>query len=409
MKTLSINTPPLPPPLSVVAAPLIALYLTACGSNATEQQGPPPAPMVSVAEVLVQELNTWDEFTGRIEAVESVEVRPRVAGAIQAVRFTEGRDVAQGEVLFVIDQRTYRAELARAEAELERARAQVAVAQSEAKRARKLIEARAISQEVHDQRIATNAQVRASVHAAEAAVEIARLNLEFTEVRSPIAGRAGRALVTKGNLVDANTTLLTTVVSLDPVYAYFEGDEQVYLRSPDLAQRGTRNPVFVGLSTEEGFPHEGVMDFVDNQVNPDTGTIRGRAVLSNRGREFTPGLFARIRLQGTDKQRAILVDDKAILTDQDRKYVYVLGEGNTAQRRDIKPGRAVEGLRIVTAGLNAGDKVIVHGIQKVFFPGMPVQPQAIEMGAPPPAPRAPGPAMGGAGGEIGNASEEPRT
>ena len=375
--------------LSAVAVLLTPLLLSACGSDASGNLAPPPAPTVSVAEVLAREVNLWDEFTGRVEAVETVEVRPRVDGYIQEVRFDEGREVNKGDVLFVIDQRPYRAALARAEADLARARAQAELARTEVARARKLLKSRAISQEEHDRRIASDAEVKAGVRAAEAAVEMARLNLEFTEVRAPIAGRAGRALVTEGNLVNAGATALVTVVSLDPVYVYFESDEQTYLRSADLARRGTRSAVLVGLANEDGFPHAGVMDFVDNQVDPDTGTIRGRAVLSNRDRRFIPGLFARVKLRSSDARSAILVDDKAILTDQDRKYVYVLGPENRAVRRDVTLGRRVDGLRIVSEGLSAHDRVIVHGVQKVFFPGMAVQPQTIAMGDPPAAPAGP--------------------
>jgi multidrug efflux system membrane fusion protein len=383
-----------PDPLAALAGLLLAVFvavvLTACGSDAAEHAGPPPAPAVSVAEPIVRDVNGWDEFTGRVEAVETVEIRPRVSGYIDDIRYTEGREVRKGDVLFVIDPRPYRAELARAEADLARARAEAELAQSEVARARKLLEARAISQEEHDQRIATGAQTRASVRAVEAAVETARLNLEFTVVRSPIAGRAGRALVTEGNLVGPGAIVLTTVVSLDPVYVYFEGDEQVYLRSAELARRAdaTAAPpaVFVGLANEDGFPHEGRLDFVDNQVNPATGTIRSRAVLANADRTFTPGLFARVKLVGSAAASTILVDDKAILTDQDRKYVYVLGPDNKALRRDLKLGRIVAGLRVVSEGLSAGDKVIVHGAQKIFFPGMAVQPTAIAMGDPPPSP-----------------------
>ena len=379
---------PLPALAGLLLAALAGVLLTACGTGAAQQpSGPPPAPAVSVAAVVARGVNTWDEFTGRVEAAETVAIRPRVAGYIQEVRFSDGHEVRKGEVLFVIDQRPYRAELAGAEAELARARAQATLARSEVARARALLEARAISQEEHDQRIAADAQISAGVRAAEAAVEVARLNLEFTAVRSPIAGRAGRAQVTAGNLVEPGTTLLTTVVSLDPVYVYFEGDERIYLRSADFANRDAHK-VFVGLSNEDGYPHEGALDFVDNQLNPETGTIRGRAVLDNADRTFTPGLFARVRLQGNDTQQALLVDDKAVLTDQDRKYVYVLGPENRAERRDIVPGRIVNGLRVVTSGLTAGDQVIVHGIQKVFFPGMPVQPQVIAMGDPAPAPAA---------------------
>ena len=372
----------------LLLAVLVAVVLTACGSTAAEPAAGMPPPSVSVAAAVEREVHASEEFTGRVEATGSVEIRPRVAGYIQRVNFREGSEVRKGDVLFVIDQRPYRADVARTEAELARARAQADLGKSEVARAHKLVEARAISQGEFDQRIANEAQARANVHAAEAALEVARLNLEFTQVRAPIAGRAGQALVTEGNLVGPGTTLLTTVVSLDPVYVYFQGDEQVFLRSADLAQRG-RNaaalPVFVGLAHEDGFPHEGRLDFVDNQIDPATGTIRSRAVLSNADRSFTPGLFARVRLVGSSASKAVLIDDKAILTDQDRKYVYVLGPENRAQRRDIRVGRLADGLRIVTEGLAAGDPVIVHGVQKVFFPGMPVQPQTIAMGEGPAA------------------------
>jgi len=364
----------------VLGTMLSALLVTACADSAAEWGGQPPPPEVSVATVVVQRINDWDEFTGRVESPETVQIRPRVSGYLHEVSYTEGREVAKGDVLFVIDQRPYRAALAQAEAELARARAQAALADSEVVRARKLLESRAISQEEHDQAIAAGAQAAANVGAVEAAVELARLDLEFTEVRSPIAGLAGRANVTAGNLVSSSDSLLTTVVSLDPVYVYFESDEQVYLRSADLGQRGTQNTVFVGLATDQGFPHEGVLDFVDNQVDPATGTIRARAVLDNDDRRFTPGLFARVRLQSIDSETAILIDERAILTDQDRRFVYLLDQNNTAQRRDVQLGKSVEGLRIITSGLAQGDQVIVHGVQKIFFPGMPVQARTIAMG-----------------------------
>jgi multidrug efflux system membrane fusion protein len=373
----------------------VSIALSGCGSHAAEPPPAPPAPAVSVAEVLAKDVKQWDEFSGRIAAVDSVEIRPRVSGYITEVRFKEGKEVRKGEVLFVIDPRPYKAELARAEADLARARAQEELAQSQAARASQLLEVHAISREEGDQRAAARAQARAGVLGAEAALQTAKLNVEFTEVRSPIDGRAGQALVTEGNLVSAqgNPALLTTVVSLDPVYVYFEGDESIYLHYNELARSGerassrdARNPVRVGLANEDGFPHEGAMDFVDNQLNPATGTIRGRAVMPNKDRVFTPGLFARVKLLGSGTTHALLIDDKAVLTDQDRKYVYVLGPDNKALRRDVKLGRVTDGLRVVSEGLQPGDKVIVHGVQKIFFPGMPVQPQAITMGDPAPAP-----------------------
>jgi multidrug efflux system membrane fusion protein len=396
---------------------LSALVLSSCNrGDATPAQQPPP-PSVSVAEVVTKDVTQWDEFMGHVEAVETVEIRPRVAGYIEKVMFKEGKEVKKGDVLFVIDQRPFKAELARAQAELARAQARAKLAVAQAQRATRLVEEGAMSKEEADTRTAADAQAKAEIRAAEAAVEVARLNLEYTEIRSPIDGRTSRALVTPGNLVSGGSmvpeaTLLTTVVSLDPVYVYFEGDEQTYLRYGEMARNGERkssrdvaNPVLVGLANEEGFPHKGRMDFVDNRVDPATGTIRGRAVLENKDRIFTPGLFARVRLLGSGKFSALLIDDKAVLTDQNRKYVYVLGEGNTAQRRDVKLGRVVEGLRVVTEGLRPGDKVIVHGVQKVFFPGMPVSPQVISMGDPPPAPTPPGPPPGN---DKKDAAKEPK-
>jgi len=256
-----------------------------------------------------------------------------------------------------------------------------------------LVASNAISRDQADTRKASVAQSNAVVNAAQAAVAEARLNLEFTEVRAPISGRAGRALVTPGNLVQADTTLLTTLVSQDPVYVYFESDERAYLRYAALARQGERNAsanaVRVGLADEQGYPHEGTVDFTDPQVDSSTGTIRTRAILANADRRFTPGLFARVQLEGARESTALLIDDKAVLTDQDRKYVYVLGADSTAVRKDVTLGRMADGLRVVVSGLTGEDRVIVGGVQKVFMPGMPVAPQVVEMGAPPEAKPAP--------------------
>jgi multidrug efflux system membrane fusion protein len=309
---------------------------------------------------------------------------------VQRVAYKEGQEVRKGDLLFVIDQRPYRAALDRALADLERARSEARLAQTQDVRAQQLIEAKAISREEFETRKAATAQGNAGVRAAEAAVATARLDLQFTDVRSPIDGRAGRALVTDGNLAQADTTVLTTVVSQDPIFVYFESDEQTYLRYAKLAREGKRsrssNPVRVGLADQAGFPYRGTVDFVDNRVDPATGTIRVRAVLPNADRSLTPGLFARVQLQGSGEFEAMLIDDKAVLTDQDRKYVYVLGQDNKAVRKDVELGRMIDGLRVIESGLAARDKVIVHGVQKVFMPGMPVAPKTIAMGAPAPAP-----------------------
>lgn len=367
---------------ALLLAAMTALAATGCSSDASPAAGPPP-PEVSVASVLSRTVGQWDDFTGRVAAVESVELRPRISGYVQRVAYAEGQEVRKGDLLFVVDPRPYQAALDRAQAELARARAEARLAQAQDARAQSLIEAKAISREEFEQRKANSAGADAAVRAAEAAVAAARLDLQFTQVRSPIAGRAGRALVTEGNLAQADATLLTTVVSQDPVFVYFETDEQTWLRYAALARKGERrdtgNPVRVGLANEAGYPHAGTVDFIDNQVDPRTGTLRARAVLRNPDRLFTPGLFARVQLQGGGARQALLVDDKAVLTDQDRKYVYVLGKGNTAQRKDVVLGRSVDGLRVVTSGLSAGDKVIVRGVQKVFFPGMPVVPKQVAM------------------------------
>lgn len=384
--------------LALAASVVIALAAVGCGSQAATPEGAPPPPDVSVAQVLTKQVRQWDEFTGRVTAVESVELRPRVSGYVERVAYQEGQEVKKGDLLFVIDQRRYRAELNRAQAELERARAEARLAQTQDKRAQTLVEAKAISREEFETRRAATTQGNASVRAAEAAVASAQLDLTFTEVRAPISGRAGRALVTAGNLAQADQTLLTTLVSQNPMYVYFESDEQTYLRYNELARKGERaenkNPVRIGLASETGYPHQGTVDFTDNQVDPRTGTIRARAVVDNSDRVFTQGLFARVQLEGTGDFKAMLVDDKAVLTDQDRKYVYVLGPKNEAVRKDVVLGRMIDGLRVVNSGLAPTDKVIVHGVQKVFFPGMPVAPKTIAMGAPAPAPAAPGAAAG---------------
>ena len=368
---------------------LSVAVIAGCSSQADENAQMPPAE-VSAAPVLIKQISQWDDFSGRVQAVENVDLRPRVSGYIDRVNYAEGQEVKKGEVLFTIDSRSYRAELARAQADLARARSQLELGRSEAARAKRLSELQAISTESYEQRRSAAAEAQANVQAAQAAVDAARLNLEFTQVRAPITGRAGRALVTAGNLVSAgdSASVLTTLVSLDKMHVHFDTDERTFLHYAELARKGERPsengagvPVQVGLVGEEGFPHTGTVDFLDNQVDPNTGTIRARALLDNASRKFTPGLFARVRVLGSGQFKAMLVDDKAVLTDQDRKYVYVVDAKGTAQRKDVQIGRMADGLRIVESGLASGDKVIVNGVQKVFFPGMPVKAKAVAMGA----------------------------
>lgn len=361
--------------ISLAAGIALALVLSGCAGNAAEPHAP-PAPEVSVATVVSQSVRASDEFTGRVAAVETVELRPRVSGYVERVAFAEGQEVRKGDVLFVIDDRRYRADYDKSVADLARARAEAKLAQTQDARAESLIASRAISRDEYESRKAASSGSDAAVRAAEAAVARAKLDLEYTKVVAPIDGRAGRALVTVGNLAQADATPLTTLVSLDPVHVYFEGDEQAYLR---LAREFGNATVRVGLSDEEGYPHEGTVDFIDNQVDARTGTIRARAVLANADRRFTPGLFARVQLEGVAATQALLVDEKAVLTDQDRKYVYVLGEKNAAMRKDVVLGASIDGMRVVDSGLAAGDRVIVNGVQKVFFPGMTVNP--VDVGA----------------------------
>lgn len=369
---------------ALIAIALLSLQLSGCGSAVAEHAagGPPPAE-VDVATVVAKSVHPWDDFTGRIAAVETVELRPRVSGYIEKVAFSEGQDVRKGDLLFVIDQRPYQAQLAWNQAQLERARSDAKLAETQMTRANALIEAKAISREDFEARTAGNAAAIAAVRAAEASLVTARLNLQYTEVRAPISGRASRAMVTVGNLAQADTTVLTSLVSQEPMYVYFDSDEATYLRyqqnSRDTHNSGG-NPVRVGLADENGYPHAGTLDFVDNQVDPGTGTIRARAVLPNADHRLTPGLFARVQLQASTASSALLIDDKAVLTDQDRKYVYVLSPEQTAQRRDIRLGRMVEGLRVVEKGLNENDIVVVDGVQRIFFPGMPLKANVVAMG-----------------------------
>ncbi len=382
-----------PPPLrrALFGGALAALALLAgcrpqAVGDAHASDGPPPAPEVLVSEVVPASVRVWDEFNGRIDAVESVQLRPRVSGYIERIAFSEGQEVRKGQLLFVIDQRPYRAALASAEAELERTRAGAALARTQDQRARQLVAEHAVSREEADTRAGALAQSAAQVRAAEAALAAARLNLDFTEVRAPVSGRAGRALLTVGNLAQADQSVLTTVVSQDPVYVYFDADEHSFLRQQQAAKDtkgrpGVQRPVRVGLAGDEGFPHAGSLDFTDNQLNAGTGTVRMRARMPNPDRLLTPGLFARVQLQsgqseqGGGGQQALLIDDKAVLTDQDRKYVYVVGEGNKAERRDLELGRMVDGRRVVDKGLAAGDSLVVGGLQRIYYPGMPISPK----------------------------------
>ena len=332
-----------------------------------------PPPEVTVAPAVDRQVADWDEFSGHFEAVQSVEVRPRVSGFIQRVMFPEGVTVQQGDPLFTIDQRPYEAEVARAEAALEQARTRERLSGMELDRAKTLVNTQAISREELDARTSGLADGHSAVRSAEAALEIARLNLEWTTVRAPITGRVSRAEITSGNLVQAgppSASLLTTIVSLDPIYVYFDSDEQAYLKFGGTRPGTTgRRPVQIGLANEAGFPHEGALDFIDNRVDRNAGTIRVRAVVPNPGHLFAPGLFARVRLIGGESRRSTLVQDGAIGTDQDRKFVLVLKPDSTLEYRPVTLGRMFDGLRVVDSGLKAGENVVINGLLRVR-PGM---------------------------------------
>lgn len=352
---------------------IVALGCAGCGS-----QKPPelPPPKVTVVHPVAREIVEWDEYTARLEAVESVEVRPRVGGYLQSIHFQDGAIVHEGDLLFTIDPRPYQAELRRAAAEVELRRSQLALAQKNFQRGQDLLAKNAISKEEVDVRQSNLRQAQASLDEALAQLDAAALNVEFTQVTAPVTGRIGRRLVTEGNLITGGMgtqgTLLTTIVSMDPIYAYFDADEGSMLKYMRLAQSGERpssrehkNPVQVGLADEEGFPHAGTMDFVDNQVDLGTGTIVGRALLPNPDLILVPGMFARLRLQGSGRYRAILIPDEAILNDQAKKFVYVVDEAGTVHYRAIEPGPLHDGLRVVREGLSVEDWVVTAGMQRI--------------------------------------------
>ena len=365
-----------------------AILNVGCSSSAQPKSAASPAPVeVSVADVICKQLGDSDEFTGRLEAVNSVEVRPRVSGYLQSVHFKEGAIVHQGDLLFQIDPRPFQAEVDRLKGELSQAKAQVSRTVSDFERAERLHNNDGMSAEEYDRRAAARNEADARVASTEGALRGAQLNLEFTRVTAPITGRVGRAEITEGNLVEAGAAPgrpLTTLVSLDPIYVYFDVDEQTYLKYARLTQaRGTRsnelrNAALLGLADEDGFPHAGLLSFVDNQVSSSTGTIRLRATFANKNLALTPGLFARIRLQGGGAYSGCLAKDEAVVTDLNQKYVFVLGKENKLEYRPVKLGPMTDGLRVVRDGLHEGDVIVVNGLQRVR-PGSPVTPKKVFM------------------------------
>ncbi len=363
----------------------ITILLAACDQSQPQQPMDMPPPQVTVATPLAMEVTDWDEFTGRLYAVNSVEVRPRVSGYLQSVNYIEGSLVQQGDLLYIIDPRPYQAVLDQARADVTRAKAALELAENDLARAERLYKSHAISEEELDSRGKRKRVALASLEAAKATVKAADLNVEFTHIKSPINGRISRTRVTEGNLItggDFESTLLTTIVSLDPIYVYFTADEQSVLHYTRMDMAGTRessrvtpNPVLLRLADEEDYMHKGQIDFVDNQIDLATGTMRVRAIVDNPDYLLVPGMFTDVRLLGEGPYDAILVPDTAINVDQTIQFVYVVGENNTVERRQIKPGRLHGGLRIIRDGLEPDDRVIINGIQRVRA-GMPVTPEA---------------------------------
>ena len=368
----------------------LAFLLAGCQqSNGQEGKGgaAPPPPAVSVAPAVARSIQESDEFTGRLEATETVDLRPRVAGYIEAVHFREGQEVHKGDLMYTIDPAPYRAELAKAQAQLAAVQTQAELAQTEQVRAKTLLGLKAISQQEYDQLTSAQHSADANVKAAAAAVAVAQLNVDYTALRAPISGRVSRTNVTPGNLVSNGDPVLTTIVSLDRVYAYFDASEDSYLRYADQVRSATRtgaaaarSPVQMGLANEAGYPHQGQVDFVDNRLNPQTGAIRARAVFDNADRRYTPGLFARIKLLGSRRTDAVLTPDRAIGTNQSMKFVLVVGDGNLAQVREVTLGPLVGSMRVIRSGLKPGELVVVNGLQRAR-PGAPVTPEKLDVDA----------------------------
>jgi multidrug efflux system membrane fusion protein len=379
---------------STFAVPLIGLSLLAlAGCDKPAPQGAPPGgPPVTVAAAIEKEIFETDEFPGRIEAVEQVEIRGRVTGYIDAVHFKPGAEVKKGDLLFTLDPRQFQAEVARAEGNLAGTQAQLDLAKIEVGRQEKLLADQATSKREYDDAQARLRTLEAQLKSNQGDLDRARLNLSYTRITSPVTGRVSKAEITVGNLVQGevpNSPLLTTVVSLNPIYAAFEADERIFLKYVAKARGAGKLTVGVGLADETGFPHTGKLDFVDNRVEPQSGTVRMRAVLDNKAGVFTPGLFARVKLGDTvTPRKAVLVQDRAIGTDQSKRFVLVVNGDNKADYREVKIGRLVDGLRVIEDGLKPGEKIVVNGLQRVR-PGAPITPEVVPMeGGDKPAPPA---------------------
>ena len=373
--------------LTAVSALITAVFtLRTTPAEATQSSAPAATP-VSVATVVQSEVATWDEFSGRLEAVERVDIRSRVAGTVQTVHFREGALVAKGELLITIDPAPYAAEVDRADAQVVAAQARVSYTRSEFERAKRLLDEHAIAQREFDERNNAQREADANLRAAQAALQTARLSLGYTQVRAPVAGRVGKLEITTGNLVAAGpgAPVLTTLVSVSPIYASFDADEQIVTRALNDLPNGSsaraqleRIPVQMGTAATPDTPFTGHLQLVDNQVDAKSGTVRVRAVFDNKDGSLMPGQFAKLRMGQLKTASALLVNERAVGTDQNKKYVMVVGKDNTAAYREVTLGAHVNGLRIVTTGLKPDERVVVNGLQRIR-PGALVAPQAVGM------------------------------
>jgi membrane fusion protein, multidrug efflux system len=368
-----------------------ALFLLAGGCQKSAQPPPVPPPVpVTVSQPAARDIIEWDEYQGRMDAVEMVEVRARVTGYLQSINFKDGAEVRQGDLLFVVDPRPYHADLDRAGADLQQAETKFELASNDLVRGERLLRARAISAEEADSRSNAERTSAAAIQSARAAVEMAKLNMEYTRVTAPISGRIGRKLITEGNLVNGNqgqATLLTTIVSLDPIYCYFDADERSIIKYQQLAREGRGDNIRDGkmaceleLADETGFPHKGVLDFVDNRVDSATGTLRARGVFANPDRILQPGFFTRVRVPGSAKYSALLIPDQAVGADQGQKFVYAVDDQDTVEYKIVDLGPMIDGLRVVRKGLFSNDWVVVNGLMSVR-PGAKVNPARAPLAA----------------------------
>jgi membrane fusion protein, multidrug efflux system len=368
-----------------LAALAALLYFFGAGHSRAKPQAVANAalPQVTVAEVIHRPLREWQEFSGRLQAVSTVEIRPRVSGYIDSVGFADGARVRKGQLLFQIDPRPFQAEVERLIAERTRNISDLKLAKANRARAERLISAHAISREEYERQVAAEASAQGALGSIDASLQEARLNREFSEVRAPIDGHVSRAIITAGNLV-TSASLLTTLVSDDPVYVYFDADEQTYLRYAKAKREAARanggaSDVYIGLVDDDGYPHPGQLDFIDNQVNATTGTIRARAALANPDGRYTPGLFARVRLVGGENHDSVLIEDRAVGTDLSKKFVLALTADNRIQYRLVDLGQKINGLRVVEHGLAPTDLIVINGLQHVR-PGQTVAPTRVAMG-----------------------------